>query len=663
MKNSHSLNQQIKRVSQLATKLIALGITLSLAALAGAADFRADGGLTGLFEPTGDKGGLGGNQALACDIHRNHPAQFYLAGVYRDNTSVPVDSQLDYNEICNLNHYDETQRFSAHPTKGKRCKGTESKVGNWPWCVDRLDEPDLGYRYPLVDFYNNSPTQSSPDGLKGDWWSVCVSPDLSSIAADPEVKLCVAGQQEVGRCIAAAHYYEKLSGSGKRAGERPYSFVLSHKDCRPQATGAQSHEWVGYCAHDVVSSVDTCMRNCEMYLGELTYNGNDWDPIDPQLSQPVPADAAFHADAIVADHTLLTQCRSLCGPPYDEEFVCSEAKDVGDECEALGANPPESSYGIFDTHDAPQWVSDLSTNSRSVAEKNNHWHFVEYGRAWNPNKRVANWLRSYNVNRDKPTAPARHCKMLAEQYCADKADPTVCDDLMIEALPVDELTFDPRLPAQASGDGRYFCRIFYRGAALCPETCHISGGDADEPLGRNLCGVDLPSAFRDERSAYETGGPLEDAAMEAAIVNYMKDFECSGVAGRCVIKSCNEDFADTQACRSIGFMIPEKKNLPVQWSDSTIEKMALYTHSRFGELFPPSQVVESRWEIRDGAFNTSPLLYDGDLVASGNTYIPKTKETDSLLVINKVYRVKVFFTLISGVPYEDYVKLKYVPAP
>src|SRR5690606_7783301 len=48
--------------------------------------------------------------------------------------------------------------------------------------------------------------------------------------------------------------------------------------------------------------------------------------------------------------------------------------------------------------------------------RGDHWYHTTYGRDWDANENLDNWLRSYAANQDKRTAPTNVCRKLVDQY-------------------------------------------------------------------------------------------------------------------------------------------------------------------------------------------------------------------------------------------------------
>lgn len=99
--------------------------------------------------------------------------------------------------------------------------------------------------------------------------------------------------------------------------------------------------------------------------------------------------------------------------------------------------------------------------------KGDHWYHTNYGRGWDPNTNLDNWLRSYAANQDKRTAPTNVCRKLVDQYCLD-----VTDDPASERE-CRRIGRGFGVPADAG-----FCGNWYRGSYLCEGTCHAFGKDA-----------------------------------------------------------------------------------------------------------------------------------------------------------------------------------------
>ena len=291
-----------------------------------------------------------------------------------------------YRELCDLRVLEQLGTYTMLAPGGSVCAGVPDP--DWPVCLGTGIEPDRGYRYPLV-------ATSGDHQQPADSWPVCVDDGVSVVVSDPTATACPgAAPIQVGTCEPAGHFYERLAAlSASRPGEVFYSFVHEPETCEP-------------CAHDVVSAVATCRARCDRYFGGLrfTYDPDDSDDrgawvLDATSSSCTlaqvhqgNADCALHNTVLGsgadAGRTPLDACRTNCGPP----------------------DPTVPAHA-----DGAPWVSKWT--SKPPSEKQNHWHFVQYGRGWNPNDNLDNWLRSYTVNRDKATAPAAECQDLVGSYC------------------------------------------------------------------------------------------------------------------------------------------------------------------------------------------------------------------------------------------------------
>jgi hypothetical protein len=629
--------------------LVTLTLSLSLAALprhAGAVPGCAEvvDGYRGLFPATGTCGELDFPETT-CEPNRRQDATFVLNGAaVVMNSSKDLDDRLTLTALCDVDLYDE---IGLPPF-------TEPPLGqDWPVDLPNDDplmgpEPDRGFRYPLLQGVTPADRQyqTRVEITPGDWWPVCVTAAGDEFLSDPGTDTCPESHHELGRCVAAGHYYEKMAAASRPA-ERFYSFVLSHRDCAPgEATEDSLGEFVGYCAHDVVSAVDACMRNCAQYFGSLAFDASagKWDLASDLASPPAGAMTVHSATVpLETDHTILTQCRAICGPPYDDEFVCTDSNDLMN---------PLCASGDFTVHDTPPWTSKFSSTARTVAEKSNHWHFVQYGRGWNPNTNLDNWLRSYSVNRDKPYAPAGECVNLVNLYC-DTQTPN--EDACKERKLLDP-TFDPRLPPEISQpDG--FCGIFYRGSIVCPDTCHAGGGDADNPLPRNVCGDGLPADF----AAAHDAAPEE---LKPAFAAYKNKFSCNGDA-RCQIAGCSASDLASTLCRTIGFVYPKKGTVAQGWSHATLEPMQIFLHTRFGEMVT-EPAVQGSWELRTGGPQANQILVAcGHFELDGKRFVPIQDEGCAgagdfplALEVGTVYRFVATMEAPDGSPISEFTKIK-----
>ena len=295
-----------------------------------------------------------------------------------------------YRELCDIRVLEQIADYTVPDPNGEDvCPDVAD--AEWPVCLGSGTEPDRGYRYPLTA--TSGDYQQAADG-----WPVCVNDAVSVVVSDPTATSCPSPSApiQVGTCEPAAHFYERLATPGaSRPGQVFYSFVHDAAVCEP-------------CAHDVVSAVATCRSRCDRYFDSLRF---EYDPED-----------ADDAGSWVLD-TTSTTCSMEDVDNGEGNADCALHNTELESGEDMGLTPLEACRAncgppdpLVDTHaDGPPWVS-LWTN-RPSDEKQNHWYFVQYGRGWNPNDNLDNWLRSYTVNRDKATAPAKECQTLVNVYC------------------------------------------------------------------------------------------------------------------------------------------------------------------------------------------------------------------------------------------------------
>jgi hypothetical protein len=215
----------------------------------------------------------------------------------------------------------------------------------------------------------------------------------------------------VGSCVGVAPYYEKF---GAYSPSVAHAFVAA--DEPP-------------CAHDPGSAVATCKWHCGEIFGRRGY-----DTLQGRFVEMPPTDPRSLAAATLIDHprfgdlTPLEACLDNCGPPNR-------------------------------MMPAPPFILD-------DAEMEDHWFFVTYHR-WNPNQDLARWLRSYTVNPDKRTAPARVCQKLFDSYC---------ENLLPEGIDRSRCS-EEGAGSTGRGDAGQ-CEIFRHGKTLCPGICYRRGGDS-----------------------------------------------------------------------------------------------------------------------------------------------------------------------------------------
>ena len=123
--------------------------------------------------------------------------------------------------------------------------------------------------------------------------------------------------------------------------------------------------------------------------------------------------------------------------------------------------------------------------TKPAYERHNHWYGVSYGRPWNPNTNLDNWLRSYSVNRDKPNAPSNVCGDAVGKYCNEVVE-WGSQDGTAKRIKCKEnllpLNWDfPVPPGDANGleeSPFSFCDHFFFANMLCAETCTAGGTDS-----------------------------------------------------------------------------------------------------------------------------------------------------------------------------------------
>jgi hypothetical protein len=420
-----------------------------------------------------------------------------------------------------------------------------------------IRSPSPGPDDPPLRIFQNPDLQDE----SGDWWRICATRG-SRIVSDPvnDRAACPPDTEEVGLCVPSAHYYERVTeGTMRTPAARFYDFVLTHPDCSPGIGCENCNEADGcpdVCGHEVASAVLTCKALCHRYFGRLRFamdlgkdaasvERSNWTVVD-DLSTPaeelpapiircpeyVPAPGIPGPDAALADTcilhlgycnrppgsddgdqtcgmTPLQICVNNCGPPYsyyDAETPRCTRCSSGATCPDGAACPRSrlccSSDQSLLRQDTPPWISKAGTN-KPGRDQNNHWYLVSFGRPWNPNENLDNWLRSYAVNRDKERAPSNVCNDIVAKYCSvvvprDNPPPYAdrkrarCRETLIPGRDDGRnVTWSFPLPALDDLNGGPnaglggFCDHFFLGNFLCPNTCTAGGSDAgDNPLHR-----------------------------------------------------------------------------------------------------------------------------------------------------------------------------------
>jgi hypothetical protein len=267
------------------------------------------------------------------------------------------------------------------------------------------------------------PPQGASDG-----WPICTSADGSVVAPQFPKGRCLPGSAtpiEVGRCEPAAHYYEQ-GGGEPAAPHAHYAYVANREHCEP-------------CAYEVRTAVATCKSLCEDVFGGLGFDGTDFVPMDASDARSMRT--LELSTGRYEDLTPLQACVENCGPANHGAPFVAKGRDANQEA------------------------------------KGDHWYHTTYGRDWDPNTNLDNWLRSYAANQDKRTAPTNVCRKLVDQYCID-----VTTDLASER----ECRRIGRGFGIASDIG--FCEDWFRGSYLCEDTCHAFGRDAAY-LPEHICGA------------------------------------------------------------------------------------------------------------------------------------------------------------------------------
>jgi hypothetical protein len=474
------------------------------------------------------------NPTTGCDVHE------------RRLISGTVD--VNYHEVCTQAAVDALAAVHESDPYPLPCQYTDLALGTctpgdppWPIVLDPFTvieaPPDRGYRYPLVRTATATSTVDTTQWLSPfdpgctsgcpvqDQWPVCVTQDgsgvVSDIVSDPydDDGECPESYTRVGFCRGAAHYYERLATPAtSRPGDRFYSFVHDEASCTP-------------CGHEVVSAVETCKYLCRRYFGTLRFDTGTSTWIEGTTLALGDHEVEVGGEPMPA----LDACVANCGPPN-------------------AATP------------ATPWVSELGG---APDDKHNHWYFVQYGRGWNPNDNLDNWVRSYTVNRDKATAPANKCQDWVNSYCnaiipagqtAKRktckknllqrtggplepdlgVTPTMFDDgtNWVLNLPDDGRNVDVMCPSASTppddeADG--FCTHFYRGNMLCPNSCYFRGNDG-EFNGHHLCGAAIENEC--------LGGGDSYCHQERAV---------------CV--TCADDDGDPIDCPSLTIAYPEDTDL------------------------------------------------------------------------------------------------------
>ena len=400
------------------------------------------------------------------------------------------------------------------------------------------------------------------DDETGDWWRICATRSGTRIVSDPVNNRggCPPDTEQVGLCVPSAHYYERLTeGKLKTPAARFYDFVVTHPDCSPAIACDNCNEADGcpdVCGHEIVSAVLSCKALCHRYFDRLRFVldvGKDWasiersnwqvvdDPSTPAEELParivrcpeyvpspgIPGLHAALADTCIAQlgycnrppgsdeedqtcgMTPLQICVNNCGPPYsyyDAETPKCVRCLPGGKCPGGAACPQSrlccSSDESLLRQDSPPWISKPGTN-KPGRDQNNHWYLVSFGRPWNPNENLDNWLRSYAVNRDKERAPSNVCNDIVAKYCnvlvprdppppyADQKRARCRENLIPGRNDGQSVTWNFPLPSLDDLNGGPnpgpggFCDHFFLGNFLCPNTCTAGGSDAgDNPLHR-----------------------------------------------------------------------------------------------------------------------------------------------------------------------------------
>jgi hypothetical protein len=281
--------------------------------------------------------------------------------------------------------------------------------------------------YPGWNLWTNR--DPYPSQLSG--WPICTSEDgaqVESLFPSGECDPSGPTPIEVGRCEPAAYFYEKIGGFRAKPWAH-YAFLFNRDHCEP-------------CAYEVRSAVDTCQLVCDDLIGQLGFDGSDFVPMtadDPRAMRSVVIDSGRYEGK-----TAYETCRRLCGPED------GSAPLVGD-----------GRLGVLEA-------------------KGDHWFHTIYGRDWNPNKNLDNWMRSYTVNPDKRTAPTNACRKYMTAYCEQVATDDADEQKCLEV---------------GAGDGvkgsAGLCEAWH-GNYLCDGTCYAYGRDAPlipehVCLGRDVC--------------------------------------------------------------------------------------------------------------------------------------------------------------------------------
>jgi hypothetical protein len=221
----------------------------------------------------------------------------------------------------------------------------------------------------------------------------------------------------------------------------------------------------------------TCKSLCDTYFSDLGY-----DEVEQKFrayADETPGCAEEESCRAMRNHDIALQgycdqndgtrkcdmspyqiCRNNCGPVY--HFADGEES-------------------------VAPYVSSPSIRQRPVHERHNHWHFVNFIRGWDGNDNLDNWLRSYTVNRDKPSAPSKVCNDVVRAYCK-KLYPTNSGNAQQrkecrKGLLAAAIDFD----GDGQGDSNAFCDHFYQGNMLCENTCYTCGADCFQN-SNHICG-------------------------------------------------------------------------------------------------------------------------------------------------------------------------------
>jgi hypothetical protein len=442
----------------------------------------------------------------------------------------------------------------------------------WPVCYDGVPDSceddeapdgcawDFGWRYPRRHAPPSLP--ASDYQPEGDSWPICASADLSVVRSYPGTSSCDEAPnnaggvavEEIGRCVASAHYYEVLGGGpmGTDPASFHYSFELNPDHCPP-------------CASDVGSVVSVCKSLCDRYFGGLVYDPaiHEFRPVGPN-DDPMGDTAGMEppTDHFPYDVTLLAECRDACGPPYETDLAVSQ-------------DPPGPKSAIPDPHVTPPWMSTKVGTARHPAEKDNHWRFVAYER-WRPSDNPAGFLRSYNNIDSKPHSPVQACGDLVDHYC--DTDPLIPAS---ERDPCKEKRWSDDDYPDANGDGvpdavfedpfdddtHGFCQKFYRGRPLCRETCaNYSYANTQETEGWHVCGGDAMPKEQTGPQLDNTPGDLPLGVIEPDKL----DYTCGKLSASCELKTVTSNACpetgptkwNKALCRDVTILAPKRSTDP-----------------------------------------------------------------------------------------------------